>query len=198
MQACLEAELGPERSPRKVDLRLPGKGDSNSHGARPVHQKHRWIRTSRLPIKNSLSLTPAAGREAVGSLSAIDTRSARALPKPRTRNLARGGGLGRRALHLGCLISRVGCGVWGLGFGGWGWGVRVSDHFYQHDRQQRDCDHVIRLCWSNQVGGGVRFHPKNARMSGRHGVQYVAQCVACAALTLVVRQWITNLSWSPQ
>ena len=41
---------------------------------------------------------------------------------------------------------------------------------------------------------GVRIHPENARMSGRHGVQYVAQCVACAALTLVVRQYITNLS----
>ena len=38
------------------------------------------------------------------------------------------------------------------------------------------------------VGGGVRIHPENARMSGRHGVQYVAQCVACAALTLVVWQ----------
>jgi len=35
------------------------------------------------------------------------------------------------------------------------------------------------------VGGGVRIHPENARMSGRHGVQYVSQCVACAALTLV-------------
>ena len=42
--------------PRKVDIRLPGKGDSNSHGARPAHQKHRWTRTSRLSIKNSLSL----------------------------------------------------------------------------------------------------------------------------------------------
>ena len=31
-------------------------------------------------------------------------------------------------------------------------------------------------------------------MSGRHGVQYVAQCVVCAGLTLVVRQSITNLS----
>ena len=41
---------------RKVDIRLPGKGESNSHGVRPVHQKHRWIRTSRLSIKNSLSL----------------------------------------------------------------------------------------------------------------------------------------------
>jgi len=38
------------------------------------------------------------------------------------------------------------------------------------------------------VGGGVRIHPENARMSGRHGVQYVAECVACAALTLVVWQ----------
>ena len=41
-----------------VHIRLPGKGDSNSHGARPVHQKHRWIRTGRLSIKNSLSAFP--------------------------------------------------------------------------------------------------------------------------------------------
>ena len=41
---------------RKVDIRLHGKGDSNSHGARPVHQKHRWTRTIRLSIKNSLSV----------------------------------------------------------------------------------------------------------------------------------------------
>jgi len=38
------------------------------------------------------------------------------------------------------------------------------------------------------VDGGVRIHPGNAGMSGRHGVQYVAQCVACAALTLAVWQ----------
>ena len=25
---------------RKVDIRLPGQGNSNSHGARPVHQNH--------------------------------------------------------------------------------------------------------------------------------------------------------------
>ena len=48
--------------------------------------------------------------------------------------------------------------------------------------------------WPLEVGGGVRIHPENARMSGRHGVQYVAQCVACAALTPVVWQYITNLS----
>ena len=41
----------------KVDMRLPGKGNSNSHGARPVHQiisMIKWIRTSRLSIQNSL------------------------------------------------------------------------------------------------------------------------------------------------
>ena len=43
---------------RKVDVRLPGKGISNSHGARPVHliiTMIKWFRTSRLSIKNSLS-----------------------------------------------------------------------------------------------------------------------------------------------
>jgi len=49
------SELGS----RKVDVRLPGKGNSNSHGARPVHliiTMIKWIRTSRLSIKNSLPL----------------------------------------------------------------------------------------------------------------------------------------------
>ena len=77
MQALLiyEVNFNPERSSdaqaelgegtlsvqqaRKVDIRLPGKGDSNSHGARPVHQKHRWTRTSRLSIKNSPSIGSA-------------------------------------------------------------------------------------------------------------------------------------------
>jgi len=42
---------------RKVDVRLPGKGNSNSYGARPVHliiTMIKWIRTSRLLIQNSL------------------------------------------------------------------------------------------------------------------------------------------------
>ena len=42
---------------RKVDIRLPGTGDSNSHGARPVHliiSMIKWIRTGRLSIKKSL------------------------------------------------------------------------------------------------------------------------------------------------
>ena len=39
----------------RVDIRLPGKGDSNSHGARPAHRiitMIQWIRTSRLSIEN--------------------------------------------------------------------------------------------------------------------------------------------------
>ena len=50
---------------RKVDIRLPGKGNSNSHGARLVHliiSMIKWIRTSRLSIKNSLSLGFGVGR----------------------------------------------------------------------------------------------------------------------------------------
>ena len=45
--------------PRKVDIKLPGKGNSDYHGARPVHQiikMMKWIRTSGLPIKNSFSV----------------------------------------------------------------------------------------------------------------------------------------------
>ena len=45
---------------------------------------------------------------------------------------------------------------------------------------------VGRRYISQLVGGGVRIHPENARMSGRHEVQYVAQCVTCVALTQVV------------
>ena len=49
----------------KVDVRLPGKGNSTSHGARPVHQiisMIKWIRTSKLSINNSLSLAGFADR----------------------------------------------------------------------------------------------------------------------------------------
>jgi len=54
-------------SPRKVDIRLPGKGNSNSHGARPDHQiisMIKWIRTSVLSIKNALPRRQA-GNEVV-------------------------------------------------------------------------------------------------------------------------------------
>ena len=44
---------------RKVDVRLPGKGNSNCHGAKPVHliiTMIKLIRTSRLSINHSLSV----------------------------------------------------------------------------------------------------------------------------------------------
>jgi len=62
-EVCLK--LRPDSGPRhlnvsfvfrKVDVRLPGHGNSNSHGARPVHliiTMIKWIRTSRLSIKKS-------------------------------------------------------------------------------------------------------------------------------------------------
>jgi len=67
---------------RKVDIRLSGKGNSNSHGARPVHliiAMIKWIRTSRLSIKNSLSAQAqgpggkaGAGREVRARRSRLD------------------------------------------------------------------------------------------------------------------------------
>jgi hypothetical protein len=44
---------------RKVDARPPGKGNSKSHGARPVHliiTMIKWILTSKFSNNNSLSL----------------------------------------------------------------------------------------------------------------------------------------------
>jgi len=62
------------RGARKADIRLPGKGNSNSHGARPVHQilsMIKWIRTSMLSIKNSLSLAGVWGEVARTKLSCV-------------------------------------------------------------------------------------------------------------------------------
>ena len=53
------------RFTRKVDVRLPGNGNSNFHGARPVHfiiiTMMKWTRTSRTSIKNCLSLEGIQG-----------------------------------------------------------------------------------------------------------------------------------------
>ena len=45
---------------RKVDIRLHGKGNSNSHGARPVHQKHLRhdeVDPDKLVVNEELSLS---------------------------------------------------------------------------------------------------------------------------------------------
>ena len=55
---------------RRVDSRIAGKGDSNSHGARPVHQiisMIKWIRTNRLSINNFLSRVSGSGFRVPGS-----------------------------------------------------------------------------------------------------------------------------------
>jgi hypothetical protein len=38
----LDSGGGGRRAPRKVDVRLPGKGNANSDGARPVHLIITW------------------------------------------------------------------------------------------------------------------------------------------------------------
>jgi len=80
-------------------VRLPGKGNSNPHGARPVLQiatMIQWIRTSRLSIKNSLSLftlsASAASRRAVVSAAAsrrLFTLSACASVEDKVKSLSR-------------------------------------------------------------------------------------------------------------
>ena len=50
--------VGSRLTSWKVDIRLPGEGNPNTNGARPVHHiisMMKCIRTSRLSIKNSLS-----------------------------------------------------------------------------------------------------------------------------------------------
>ena len=57
---------------RKVDIRLPGKWNSSSHGARPVRQiisMMEWTRTSRLSIKYSLSV--AGNSDIAGSVAPV-------------------------------------------------------------------------------------------------------------------------------
>ena len=52
-------ESSSRRLQSSIDVRIPGRGQANSHGARPAHliiTMIKWIRTSRLSIKNSLSL----------------------------------------------------------------------------------------------------------------------------------------------
>ena len=69
--ACGE---GFDQGARKVDIRLPGKENSNSHGARPVHQiitMKKWIRTSKLS-KRTLSFS-APVEHGVAMLDAVGT-----------------------------------------------------------------------------------------------------------------------------
>ena len=61
LPAVVLAKSNVNPPPRKVNKRLPKKRNSNFHGARPVHliiTMIKWIRTSRLSMKNFLSCLP--------------------------------------------------------------------------------------------------------------------------------------------
>jgi hypothetical protein len=71
---------------RKVDVRLPGKGNLNSHGARPVHlivTMIKWILTRRLAIKNSFLLR----FEAWGVGFGMDRPASRHIGPPQERRV---------------------------------------------------------------------------------------------------------------
>ena len=80
--------------PRQVDVKLTGKGNPNSHGARPVHliiTMIRWIRTGRLSIQNSLSSQAGGVGQDRQSAEQSESRSRESLgikplnPDPQTR-----------------------------------------------------------------------------------------------------------------
>ena len=102
---------------RKVDVRLPGKGNSKSHGARPAHliiTMIKWIRTSRLSIKISLSGIPATRRGSVRSAARILRFERVPPPPPEARSRASGRYL---VEGLGFGVEGLGFRVQGLGFG---------------------------------------------------------------------------------
>ena len=71
------------------DMRLPGKGNSNSHGARPVHliiTMIKWIRTSRLSIHNSLSKAVRGGTRSEDAASSKAFESSRSGPPGRNQH----------------------------------------------------------------------------------------------------------------
>ena len=88
-RACADQDFDIFRSAwyMKVDVRLPGKGNSNSHGARPVHliiTMIKWFGTSRLSIKN-----PEAGARTgtgwTGPRPKRETRGKKRNPKSESR-----------------------------------------------------------------------------------------------------------------
>jgi len=82
---------------RKVDVRLPGKGNSNSHDTRPVHliiTMIKWIRTIRLSIKNSLPPRHSGASGACG-VSGLRTRGSSSAPCTRIQDIFPGPGRAR-------------------------------------------------------------------------------------------------------
>ena len=74
---------------RKVDVRLPGRGNSNSHGARLVHliiTMITWFRSSRLSIKDFVCMHGGrvGTREALSPFPAEGENGSNAEPLPPT------------------------------------------------------------------------------------------------------------------
>ena len=98
---------------RKVNIRLPRKGNSNSHGARPAHQIITiidWIRSSRLSIKNSLSAGVQKRGEApsVGRRAATLLRRRQPVERARAREREkRGERVSVRERERACVTERV-------------------------------------------------------------------------------------------
>ena len=134
--------------PRKVDERLPGKGNSTSHGARPDHLIITiiwWIRTIRLSIKNSLyqlktlnarKVEYRKGSSTMSSLSADHSRNL----KPQTREIQQSvsleyePSLGPRnsTRNLACTIGGV--------------PQRLVDNVVPLDGSPPTWRHLVRLC----------------------------------------------------
>ena len=106
------------RSYRKVDLGLPGKGNSNCHGARPVHliiTMIKWIRTSKEVSGRSCSprvqrkgLMPSSLANGLmpSSLSLTHTHSLTLTHSPSpSLSLTQELLAAREAYELGCLLS---------------------------------------------------------------------------------------------
>jgi len=121
-------------------MRLPGKRDSISHGARPVRgivSVIDRIRTRRVSRKNSLPLSPSLSLSGVGFREAPMTRrwtglsdrgasarSSRSGPSS-TAAVARANTLLAAVARANTLLSGLGVGIWGFGPMVGGLGLRV-------------------------------------------------------------------------
>ena len=90
----------------QVDVRLPGKGTPNPHGARPVHliiTMIKWVHTSGLSIKNSLALQGKTAKDvAAGTKCVLAKKPA----QPEHEGIGEGGVGGLQSLRIGREVGR--------------------------------------------------------------------------------------------
>ena len=86
---------------RKVDARLPGKGNSNSHGARPVHliiSMMKWSWTSRFSVQDSLPCRAQSSRQTSGLFPVRVLRVQTCKSRPESDHLGHGLSVNRGAM----------------------------------------------------------------------------------------------------